>query len=380
MIPIAKPLMGEQESALVAETIASGWVTQGPRVATFEENFAQQVGVAEAVAVSSCTAGLHLALHAMGAGPGDEVITVSSSFIATANAIGYCGATPVFVDIEADTLNMDVALLEGAISAKTVGILAVHQLGMPCDLTAIKSIAEKHGLWLVEDAACAIGSEIEIDGAWRNIGHPVGAMAVFSFHPRKVLTTGDGGMITTNDTELANRLRKLRQHGMDISDRERHSAGRVIFESYPEPGFNYRMTDIQAAVGIVQLTRLQGIIAGRREIAERYHALFAKLPGVTPPHQPPWARSNWQSYALRLPAGTEQKSVMNALLEQQVSSRRGVMCAHLEGAWPKERWRAGSSLSESQKGRDETIMLPIYPQMSPSEVEQVVDGVRAVVR
>jgi dTDP-4-amino-4,6-dideoxygalactose transaminase len=233
-IPIARPSLGEEEAEAARRAILSGWITQGPEVAAFEEEFADYVGARHGCAVSSCTTALHLALHALGVGPGDEVITVSHSFIATANAIRYCGASPVFVDVDPRTYNLDPGLLEGAIGERTRAIMPVHQMGLPCDLPAILEIAGRHGLPVVEDAACAIGSEIRIESRWERIGRPHGLVACFSFHPRKVMTTGDGGMITTSDPGLDRRFRLLRQHAMSIPDTVRHSARAVAFEDYPE--------------------------------------------------------------------------------------------------------------------------------------------------
>jgi dTDP-4-amino-4,6-dideoxygalactose transaminase len=220
-----------------------------------------------ACAVSSCTTALHLALIAAGVGSGDEVITVSHSFIATANSVRYCGAIPVFVDIRADQFNIDPDLIEAAITPLTKAIVCVHQIGMPCGLARIVRIAAKHSISLIEDAACAIGSEILWDGKWERVGKPHGDVACFSFHPRKILSTGDGGMITTRHKEWDAKFRLLRQHGMAVPDTVRHASSSVIFESYPEIGFNYRMTDIQAAVGREQLKRLPEFLSRRREIA-----------------------------------------------------------------------------------------------------------------
>jgi perosamine synthetase len=341
------------------------------------------VGAPHACAVSNCTTALHLALLAVGVGPGDEVITVSHSFIATANAIRYCGATPVFVDIDPRTFNMDPALVEPAITCRTKAILVVHQIGMPCDTEAIVGIARRRGLPVVEDAACAIGSEIRWNGAWERIGKPHGDIACFSFHPRKLVTTGDGGMITTARADWDRQFRLWRQHSQGVSDTVRHSASQVIFESYGEIGYNYRMTDIQAAVGREQLKKLPEIVARRRELAERYCVLLAGIEGLEPPHEPEWARSNWQSFAVRLPAGVDQRRVMQALLDAGIATRRGIMCAHREPAYEKEPWlacspsggcvpRAAEFLAESERAQDTTILLPLYHQLTEEDQDYVV--------
>jgi dTDP-4-amino-4,6-dideoxygalactose transaminase len=379
VIPIARPLVGDAEAEAAARVVRSGWLTQGPEVAAFEAEFAALVGAAHACAVSSCTTALHLALRAAGVGPGDEVVTVSHSFIATASSVRYCGAVPVFVDIDPATYNIDPALVEAAITPKTKAILCVHQIGMPCDLPALVAVARKHGLRLVEDAACAIGSEIRIDGRWEPIGRPHGDIACFSFHPRKVITTGDGGMLTTNDAEYDRLFRLWRQHGMSVPDTVRHGSRSVIFESYPVLGYNYRMTDVQAAVGREQLKRLPDIIARRRALAHHYRERLAGIPGVSPPVEPEWARSNWQSYAVRLDDGLEQRGVMQALLDRDIATRRGIMCAHLEPAYGQEPWRAGSSLAESERAQGTVVLLPLYAQMSEEEQDQVIDALAAVV-
>jgi perosamine synthetase len=380
MIPLARPWMDEQEAAAARRAILSGWVTQGPEVAAFEREFAETVGAPHACAVSSCTTALHVALIAIGVGDGDEVITVSHSFIATANAIRYCGAKPVFVDIELATLNIDPALVEGAIGPRTKAILAVHQLGMPCDLTALTAIAARHGLPVVEDAACAIGSEIEWQDAWQRIGRPHADIACFSFHPRKLLSTGDGGMLTTADSGLDRTFRLLRQHGMSVPDAVRHASNEVVFEEYAVAGYNYRMTDIQAAIGREQLKRLPAIVARRRELAARYQTRLQSIDGVVVPREPRWARSNWQSYAVRIGAWIDQRRFMQRMLDAGIATRRGVMNVHREPAYPAGTWRDGSALSHSEEAQETTVILPLYHQLTEEDQDKVIDTVASVVR
>ena len=378
MIPIARPVLGEREAEAARRAILSGWVTQGPEVAAFEQEFAAAVGAPHACAVSSCTTALHLALLAAGVQPGDEVVTVSHSFIATANAVRYCGAVPVFVDVELDTFNIDPALVDAALSPRTRALLLVHQLGMPCDLTRLIALARARSIPVIEDAACAIGSEIEWDGAWQRVGRPHGDLACFSFHPRKLLSTGDGGMIVTASAETDARLRLLRQHGMSVPDTVRHASAQVVFEAYPIVGFNYRMTDIQAAIGREQLRRLPEIVERRRGLAARYHAALAGHPRIVVPHEPAWARSNWQSYAVRL-RDADQRAVMQRMLDDGVATRRGVMNAHLEAAYPAGTWRAPGPLTRSEDAQATAIVLPLFHQMTDAEQERVVASLTCAV-
>lgn len=374
-LPIAAPLLGEEEVQAVARVIRSGWVTQGPEVAAFEAEFAVYVGSPHACAVANCTAALHLALLALGVGVGDEVVTVSHSFIATANAIRYCGATPVFVDIEPNGFNIDPLLIQSVIGPRTKAILCVHQLGMPCDMASIIAIARPLGLPVIEDAACAAGSEMLWQGHFRKIGAPIGDIACFSFHPRKVITTGDGGMLTTGNAEYDKKFRLWRQHGMSVSDRERHGSNAVVFESYLSVGYNYRMTDVQAALGREQLRRLDGIVAARRGVAALYRQYLGCLPDIVLPDEPSWAHSNWQSFCVMLPPGIDQRVVMQGLLNAGISARRGVMNAHREPAYaPPGSARMSIGLGCSEAAQDRGVMLPLSAQMDEADVVRVADA------
>jgi dTDP-4-amino-4,6-dideoxygalactose transaminase len=289
--------------------------------------------------------------------------------------VRYCEATPVFVDIDPATYNMDPALLEAAFTDRTRAVLCVHQIGMPCDLHAIRAIAARRSLPVVEDAACAIGSEIQWDGRWQPIGRPHADIACFSFHPRKVISTGDGGMLTTANPEWDRAFRLLRQHAMSVPDTVRHGSRQVIVEAYPTVGFNYRMTDIQAAVGREQLRRLPGLIARRRGLADAYRGLLADIPGLGLPVEPAWARTNWQSYCVRLPSGAGQLPVMQEMLDAGVSTRRGIMCAHREQAYAGLPLR--SPLPHSESAQDHCILLPLHAEMTDEDQRRVAGALRS---
>lgn len=373
-VPIAKPFISVEEETAVLEALRSGWLSQGPRVAEFEKQFAEFVGARYAIAVSSCTTALHLAFIAAGIGAGDEVLCPSLSFIATANCIRYVGATPIFVDIDPLTFNIDPKRITAAITPRTRAILAVHQIGLPAAMNEINEIASRHNLLVIEDAACAIGSEY----FGKRIGAPHSGMACFSFHPRKILTTGEGGMITTNDDKLAARLRPLRQHAMTVSDVARHNAQSVVIETYDEVGYNFRMTDIQAAIGLVQLGRVPGFIERRRAFARRYTEALLELGWLIPPHEPQGCRHNFQSYMARVAkdAKVSRDSLMQALLDRGIATRRGIMASHREAPYRDARW--DHALPETNAATDEGIILPLFHQMTDDAQSFVIESIREI--
>ncbi|MFE4588617.1 aminotransferase class I/II-fold pyridoxal phosphate-dependent enzyme [Streptomyces laurentii] len=369
-IPVMVPWLGEEEARAAAETVRSGWVAQGPRVAAFEEAFAERVGARHGVAVSSCTTALHLSLVALGLGPGDEVVVPSLSFIATANAVRYVGAVPVFADVDLATGNVTPATVDAVRTARTRAVLAVHQAGVPADVGALRAACADWGLPLVEDAACAIGSTVD--------GGPVGRgalLAAWSFHPRKLLTTGEGGMVTTDDPKWAARLRRLREHGMDVSAAERHASGKPVLERYLETGFNYRMTDIQAAVGLAQLEKLDALVARRRELASRYGELLADVPGLTPVRDPAYGQGNVQSYWVLLAEDfpVDRDALLGLLAEAGVSARRGIMASHLEPAYADH---PAAPLPVTERLARDSLILPLFHTMTDEQQERVVAVLR----
>ena len=367
-VPITRPALGKAEADAVSRVVKSGWIFQGPEVAAFETELAAAVDAPEAVAVSSGTTALELVLRALGVGPGDEVITVSHSFIATANAIVATGARPVFVDVERDTFSMDPAGVPSAVSPRTKAILVAHQLGFPADLRALLEISSAHGVPLVEDAACALGTEVDADDRWERIGRPHGVAACFSFHPRKIITTGDGGMITTRDSALAAKLRAWRQHGLTVSAEVRNKDP-LARETYTDPAFNFRLTDLQAAVGRPQLARLDQYIADRRRLASAFIEELLDHPVLAAPVERPEARANWQSFPtlVKTESDLDQEQMLRFLLDRGIAGRRGISNAHQEPAYAgRDTWRGGP-LPVSELLRDRTVMLPLYHGMSKDE-------------
>jgi perosamine synthetase len=370
-IQFARPYCFEEEAEAAAEAVRSGWIVGGPRLREFEQRFADYCGMAEAVGVSSWTTGAFLVLHSWGIGPGDEVIVPSLSFIATANAVVHTGASPVFAEIDPRTWNIDPEDAARRVTARTKAIIPVDQIGLPCEIDAINDLSQRHGLRVLQDCACAIGS--------RYHGRPVGGLSevsIFSLHARKVITTGEGGMILTDDTALAERLRRLRHQGMSLSDLQRAGSAPTLFESYDEIGYNYRMTDIQAAIGLVQFDRLDTMLENRRMAAEHDNRALANSGLFELPHAPAGLTPNWQSYmvAVRPDLPVTRDGIMERLHERGISTRRGVMATHLEPAYA----HVGASLPHTEDIARRGLQLPMHAGLSAAEVTRVTDGLAEI--
>jgi perosamine synthetase len=370
-IPIMRPWLGTEEVRALSDVVASGWIAQGPRTAEFEQRLAARVGANHGVAVSSGTAALHLAMVVLGLGPGDEVIVPSLSYIATANAPRYVGATPVFADVEPATQNLGPATIEPVITPATRAVVVVHQAGVPADLEAVRTLCDPLGIAVVEDAACALGAE------YRN--RPVGShsdLVVFSFHPRKVITTGEGGMVMTTRADWAERLRRLRDQGADINAWARHDSN-VAIEEYVETGFNYRMSDLLAAVGLVQLDRLDAIVARRRALAQTYQDALGDCADLEMAGDPPWGLANYQSFWIVLPDGvaSARDEVLGRLLERGVLARRGIMAAHRE---PTFAGYPHVALPVTERLTRRSLLLPLFHDMSEADQGRVVDAIRSL--
>jgi dTDP-4-amino-4,6-dideoxygalactose transaminase len=368
------PYLGEEEVAAVSEILRSGWVAQGPKVAAFESAFADAMQAEYAVAVSSCTAGLHLALLVAGVRPGDEVVVPSFSFVATTNAVVYVGAQPVFADVDVTTGNVTAETVAAKLTDGTTAVIVVDQGGVPADLDSIRALCDPRGITVVEDAACGAGSTYR--------GRPVGAAAevtAWSFHPRKILTTGEGGMITTSREDWADRARRLREHAMSVSAVERHASVLAPAESYVEVGHNYRMTDLQAAVGIVQLARLPEMVQRRRQLADNYSKYIDEIPDLRAVADPPWGTCNFQSYWVEVAESSpvSRDELLIRLAEADISARRGIMSTHRQPPYAGQAKPGGLPITE--RLTDNTLILPLFHELSESDQSRVVDVLTGMV-
>lgn len=368
-IPVAKPFFGKEEVRAVSEVIRSGWVVQGPKVAELEEAIAKYVGSKHAIAVNSCTSALYISLLLYGVGPGDEVIVPSFTFAASVNSILFTGAKPVLVDIDPRTCNINPPLIESKITKKTKVILPVHQIGQPADLDAIYKIAKRRHLHVLEDAACALGSEYR--------GKKIGSFGLtcFSFHPRKAATTAEGGMITTNNLAYAQRARRLRSHGETVAASIRHQVKKVTIEKYVEVGWNLRLTDVQAALGLAQMKKFDFILKKRRALAKRYDQFFTNHPKIITPFVPDYAKHNYQSYMVQLKGykRNQREKLMQKLLDEGISTRRGIMTVHREPYFVKMFGRI--KLPVTERVSDSGLILPLFTAMTVREQDFVIDRI-----
>ncbi len=382
-IPITKPFFGPEEMVAVQRPLGTGWVVQGPFVKRFEEKFSAFTGAGHSIAASSCTTALHMAVAALGLKPGDEVIVPAFTWVATANVVEYMGARPVFCDIDLQTYNIDPDLVESLIGSRTVGIIPVHLFGLCADMKSLTEIANRNGLWVVEDAACAFG-------AWVDDKHAgtIGDFGCFSFHPRKSITTGEGGMITTDRVDHANLCRALRDHGASKSDLARHhESGLFLLSEYNHLGYNYRMTDLQGALGCAQMDRADWILQRRGELAARYGGLLRDLPWLAPPAVTGNRVHAYQAYvtlfqpdepsppnAARL--HQRRNRLMGWLESKGVATRQGTHAPVTLGYYVTKYNLQEEDFPNAVLAERLTLALPLFPQMTDDEQDFVIDALR----
>jgi dTDP-4-amino-4,6-dideoxygalactose transaminase len=375
-IQISQPSTGEEEWQAIREPLMSGWLTQGPKVAAFEKAFAKRHEVPYALAVTSCTTGLHLALAGLGIGPGDEVIVPAFTWVATANVVIYCGATPVFVDVDRTTFNLDVSQVGARLTRRTRAVIAVHLFGLSADIDALRAVLPEN-VAIVEDAACAAG------GSYK--GRPTGGLgnvAAFSFHPRKSITTGEGGMVTTHNARLAERLEQLRNHGASISEEQRHRGPRpYVLPEFNLLGYNYRMTDLQGAVGLVQLSKLDRFIDERQRWTDYYRHALRDIEWLQMPATPVSGQHAWQAFVTYVDsrkAPTSRNNIMEQLQLAGIATRPGTHAVHMLAYYGG---RFGCRPDDYPVAKDcdaNTMAIPLHNRMSFSDYEYVVDALHSV--
>jgi dTDP-4-amino-4,6-dideoxygalactose transaminase len=375
-LPFSKPTIRQQEIDEVVDSLRSGWITTGPKTERFERDLASYIGVPHALALSSATAGLHIGLMALGLKPGDEVITTPLTWVATTNMIELLGATPIFVDIHRDTMQIDERQIEAAITARTVGILPVHFGGAPANLAVIRDIARRHGLWVFEDAAHGIG----MHHAGKHVGTE-SELSVFSFHPIKNVTTIEGGVLTLHDDEMARKLRALRFHGLEKSAWNRYAEGGSPQIEVVMPGFKYNFTDIQAALGIHQLASVEEFNAKRVALAHRYDELFAEIPEIGRPGVPDYDHLHtWHLYVVRVldSAGMSRDTFMAELKKRNVGSGIHFRAVHTQPYYAQTYPQWLGKLTEAEWISDRICSLPLFPLMEEEDVRYVVDAIKDV--
>jgi dTDP-4-amino-4,6-dideoxygalactose transaminase len=375
-IQIATPSLGEEEWQALREPIFSGWLTQGPKVAAFEKAFAQQHEVRHALATTSCTTALHLALLALGIGPGDEVIVPAFTWVATANAVLYCGARPVLADVDRHSFNLDPASVAQRLSPATKAVIAVHLFGLCADMAGLRAVLPE-GVAIVEDAACAAGARYE--------GRPAGGLgdvAAFSFHPRKSITTGEGGMVTTDDAAVASRVDSLRNHGASVSEETRHHGPRpYLLPDFDVLGYNYRMTDLQGAVGLVQLGKLERFIDERASWARWYREHLAGLDWLRLPQEPNRGRHAWQAFVCYVDpekAPLPRNEIMERLQDQGVSTRPGTHAIHMLGYYRAQFGLGDDDFPAARDCDRHTMAIPLHNRMTAEDFAYVVDCLKAI--
>ena len=375
-IAIARPSVGEEEWQALREPIMNGWLTQGPKVAAFEQRFAELHGVNHAVATTSCTTALHLALLAVGTGPGDEVIVPAFTWVASANTVLYCGATPVFVDIDPVTFNIDVEQALAAVTERTRAVMPVHLFGLCADVTRLRA-GLPEGVAVVEDAACAAGARLG-----GRFADGLGDVAAFSFHPRKSVTTGEGGMIATDAAAIAERVRRLRNHGASVSEEQRHAGAKpYLLPAFDELGFNYRMTDLQGALGLVQIEKLEGFIAERARWAAWYRAALADLDWLSLPEEPAQGRHAWQAFVCTVDparAPLTRNEMMERLHGAGIATRPGTHAVHMLGYYRERYGFEPEAFPVSHASDRNCLALPLHNAMDDDDFAQVVDAMRGL--